>query len=189
MVEVAEKKVDEKAPLKLNLACGQIKMDGFTGVDIAGTKEADVVHDLFTFPWPFENESVDEVHCSHFFEHIPGLLRGKWMDELYRVMKPGAKAQIITPYWSSIRAIQDFTHAWPPVCEASFLYFNKKWREDNKLDHYGVSCDFDFTYGYNLSPDLNVKSDDYKYFAVKNYVNSISDVFVNLTKREMGVGR
>jgi hypothetical protein len=83
-----------------------------------------------------------------------------------------------------MRAIQDPTHACPPICEASYLYFNKKWREDNKLDHYGASCDFDYTYGYNLGPGLAQKNDEYRQFAVANYVNSAADLQVVLTRRK-----
>jgi hypothetical protein len=106
-----------------------------------------------------------------------------FMEELWRVMAVDAKATIITPYWSSMRAVQDPTHAWPPVCEASYLYFNKKWREDNKLSHYPITCDFDFGYGYNLHPGLHQKNGEYRDFAVANYINSVMDLQVVLTRR------
>jgi hypothetical protein len=56
--------------LKLDLGCGQNPKDGFEGVDIAGGKAVHVM-DLFKFPWSFESESVEEIHCSHFLEHVP----------------------------------------------------------------------------------------------------------------------
>lgn len=170
--------------MKLDLACGQNKKEGFTGIDSSPCEGVDIVHNLLSAPWPIESDSVEEVHCSHFFEHIPGKERPKFMEELYRVMKVGAKATFLVPYYSSFRAIQDFTHEWPPVCEASFLYFNKQWMKDNKLTHYNVNCDFDFTYGYSVSPDWAVRSQDSQSFAFKNYLNSISDLIVTLIKRE-----
>jgi hypothetical protein len=56
--------------IKLDLGCGQNPKDGFEGVDIRGGKAKHVV-DLFKFPWGFADNSVDEIHCSHFMEHIP----------------------------------------------------------------------------------------------------------------------
>ena len=76
------------------------------------------------------------------------------MEELHRVMKPGAVAHMITPYWTSVGAIQDPTHQWPPIAEAAYYYFNKAWRERGGLQHYGIDCDFDFEFTYCLAPEL-----------------------------------
>lgn len=171
--------------LKLDLACGDRKADGFYGVDKYKTASVDKVVDLLKFPWPFKDNSVDEIVCNHFFEHIDGLQRPKFMDEMHRVMKKGAKAVITVPYGGHNRACQDFTHAWPPVFAESFLYFNKKWREDNKLTHglYAMKCDFDFGYGFNIEQDMAVKSQEVQQFAMKHYVNVATDLQVTLTKR------
>lgn len=45
-----------------------------------------------------------------------------------------AKATILAPYYTSMRCWQDPTHT-RAISEASFLYFNKDWRVQNKLDH------------------------------------------------------
>lgn len=172
--------------LKLDLGCGDAKKEGFKGVDFVKTPAADYVHDLFSFPWPFKDASVEEVHCSHFFEHVPHMLRGKWMDELHRILIPEGKATIIVPYYTSIRAIQDFTHEWPPVSPNSFLYFNKGWREQNKLTHghYDLKCNFDFVYGYSINAAWAGRNDEARAFAINNYVNCIDDLHVTLTKKK-----
>jgi hypothetical protein len=54
---------------KLDLACGQSPRAGFDGVDIF--PGAQHVVDLQQYPWPFEDESVLELNCSHYIEHIP----------------------------------------------------------------------------------------------------------------------
>lgn len=54
---------------KLDLACGQHPREGFEGVDLYAPQAAHKV-DLLKFPWPWENDSVDELHCSHYIEHI-----------------------------------------------------------------------------------------------------------------------
>ena len=133
--------------LKVDLACGQNLTPGFVGVDVwAG---ADIVHDLLVFPFPFADRSVDEVVCNHFVEHIPMRetalgqdLFCAFMDEVWRVMRPGARATFTYPHLHSDRAFQDPTHRrfipWP-----TWLYFNAQWRKDNGLDHYQLACDFE----------------------------------------------
>lgn len=169
--------------LKLDLGCGQNVREGFLGVDIAKVDGVKYVTDLFKHPWPFKDASVEEIHASHFFEHIPQMERPKFMDECHRILIPGGKMTVIVPYYSSMRAIQDWNHMWPPVCESSFLYFNREWRKVNKLDHYDVHCDFDFSYGYALAPELQSRNQEYRDSAIRNYINSVMDLHVNLTKK------
>lgn len=59
-----------EAPVRLDLGCGQRPAEGFEGVDLYA---ANAKHrlDLFKFPWPWATGSVDELHASHFVEHIP----------------------------------------------------------------------------------------------------------------------
>ena len=165
--------------MKLDIACGKNKKPGFTGVDI--WEGADIVADLEKFPWPFEDNSVDEIFCSHYIEHTPDLI--SFANELYRIMKVGAKAEIIAPYYSSIRCWQDPTHL-RAISENTYLYFNKDWRVINKLDHYPIVCDFDFESSYIIDPDWQNKSDSDLNFAVKHYINVVSDIRTVLTKRE-----
>ena len=169
--------------LKLDLGCGQNKREGFTGVDIWDGPGVDRVVDLFKFPFPFETESVEEVFTCHFFEHVPQGLRFQFMDEVYRILMPSGRATFITPYWASMRAVQDPTHEWPPIAESSYLYFNKKWRETNRLTHYKVTCDFDFVYGYVLDQETALKNAEAQQFWAKHYTNAVSDLSVTLTKR------
>jgi hypothetical protein len=198
--QTSEDSDKKETVLKLSLACGDRKPEGFKGVDIAKTNSADYVQDLLQFPWSqFADNSVDEIECSHFVEHIP---HGngyndpffEFFDEIYRILKPAefdpnnpniplkGFAQIVCPYYSSMRAWQDPTHN-RAISEASFLYLNKQWRVDNKLDHYPVSCDFDFTYGYILSPAWQQRNQETQAFAVQSYLNSVNDIQVTLVKR------
>jgi hypothetical protein len=169
--------------MKLDLGCGSHKRPGFTGVDISAECGADIVHDLAQTPWPFADGSVDEVWCSNFFEHLTGAQRLPFMDELWRVLRVGATATMITPYWTCGRAIQDPTHQWPPISEASYLYFNRAWREREGLTHYGIRCDFDFRYSFSLTPQWQGKPEAEIKRALLTYFNVASDINVFLTKR------
>lgn len=146
---------------KLDLACGQNCRAGYEGVD--RWSGAQHVVNLFRFPWPFADSSVAELNCSHFLEHVPMIetdARGepvpfgegvdllfRMMDECYRILAPGGWMDIVVPNARHNRGYQDPTHRRFFVQE-TFYYFNKQFRDINKLDHYGVACDF----GLNVNP-------------------------------------
>ena len=199
---------------KLDLACGNNKRDGYAGIDIVKTDSTDYVWDLQQYPWPIESESVEEINCSHYIEHIKhdnnmlelksilascssfeefksklvdedynkpqdGLI--KFFNELYRVLKPGGKVHIVAPYYSSIRAVGDPTHV-RLIGDSTFWYVNKKWREDNHLEHYGLMCDFEAKLSYYISNDMTLKSEEFRQNAFVHYLNAIEDIMVDLTK-------
>lgn len=175
------KKLSKKPKeLKLDIACGQNKRAGFTGIDIAAGKQVDIVHDLNKYPWPFKDSSVSEANISHYIEHVPDLVA--FMNELHRIMKKGAQCTIVAPYYSSMRAWQDPTHV-RAISEASFLYFNQEWLRANGLDHYSITADFDFSYGYSINPEWQNRSEEARAFAIQHYINVVSDIQVILTKR------
>lgn len=168
--------------MKLNLGCGKVKMEGFIGVDIVPFEGVDVVHDLTVAPWPWESDIIEQVASSHTVEHIPGPQRITFFNELYRVMKVGAQAQIVTPSWSHSCAYGDPTHAWPPMSEWYPLYLHKSWR-DSQAPHVGYTCDFDWMIAGAWDEWLNIRNQEFKTFAMQRYVNSYRDLIVTLTKR------
>ena len=93
--------------MKLDLGCGPKKKTGFIGVDRLAMPGVDTIVDLRVTPWPWPDNSIDQVHCAHFVEHLTGEERIAFFNELDRVMKPGATAKIITPDWSNANAYGD----------------------------------------------------------------------------------
>ena len=175
--------------MKLELACGNFKEEGWIGVDIRPTEKTDVVFDLLTFPWPWDDESVDEIRCDHFVEHIPlaDNAEGKdlffcFFDEIWRILKPGGTAQITAPYYTSYRAWQDPTHR-RPIVDHSFLYVNLATRVEWNVDHYPVEADFEFTYGYRFTnARWQNANDEARQFALQHYNSVADDLIVNLKK-------
>ena len=186
MSKKTKKKDPALAPLKLDLGCGRNKLEGgWTGVDFYAP-DADVKLDLFKSPWPWKDGTVDEIHASHFLEHVPQALRWPFMEECWRVLKPESTMRVIVPNWKSERAYGDMTHQWPPVASFFFQYLNRSWRESNKLTYgaYALKCNFDFQGGViGVSPDIAARNQEAQQFAWAHYLESFSDMWVTLTKR------
>lgn len=166
--------------MKLNLGSGKSKLEGFIGVDIKQFPEVEVVHDLGKVRWPFDDDSCDEAVASHFLEHLSGKERIFFFNELFRVLKRGAKCTIVTPHWASTRAYGDVTHQWPPVSEFFYFYLSKAWRKDNAPHEDGppdgYCCDFEATWGYSLHPTLAVRNQEFQQFALGNYKEAALDM-------------
>jgi hypothetical protein len=193
--------------VKIDLACGSNKKTPeHIGVDIADCQGVDIVHDLNIYPWPIESDSADEIHCSHYIEHLPHdntksildksnsfeefkeLMKNskdgfiEFFNELYRIMKPDGKATLIAPYYSSMRSFGDPTHT-RYICDWSFLYLNKEWRDANKLGHYGLECNFDVKYSYHITNEMTLKSEEVRNKSFQHDLNVIDDIIVELVKK------
>lgn len=189
--------------VKLDLGCGKNKKEGFIGVDSIAFDGVDVVMDLAQLkeglpewkilmppklgdslyqPWPWANDEVEEVHSSHSLEHLTASQRVHVLNELYRVMKVGAKCLITVPHESSGRAYGDLTHQWPPVVEFGFYYLDKGWRALN-APHNPLTCDFMATWGYSVHPTWQSRSQDSQMFALGHYREVAQDLIATLVKR------
>jgi predicted SAM-dependent methyltransferase len=124
--------------MKLNLGCSDRTMPGFIGVDIA--PPADVVADL-TQLWPWPDSSVDEVRAHDIFEHLPDRIHT--MNQLWRVLKPGATATIEVPSASKGAGFaQDPTHV-SPWCMNSFQYYQHgSFAQQRLAKAYGIRASF-----------------------------------------------
>lgn len=92
----------------LDLGCGNRKRPGAIGLDINPHTDADVVHDLDHYPYPFEASSFDEIFADNVIEHLDNVIRV--MEELHRISKSGALIKIIVPFFRAKWAFIDPTH-------------------------------------------------------------------------------
>lgn len=92
----------------LDLGCGKRKRPGSIGVDYSDRHNADVIHNLNVFPYPFFDQEIDQIYMDNVLEHLDDPL--KVMEEIYRICKPGARIEISVPYFRSLWAFIDPTH-------------------------------------------------------------------------------
>lgn len=134
--------------MRLNLGAADRHFPGYLSVDIA--PPADVVADLRE-PWPWGDSSVDEILAYDVIEHLPD--KRHTMNEMWRVLKPGARATIQVPDASEgDGAFCDPTHIsfWT---RSSFEYFAIGVFERERFrnsEYYGVRADFRVA---NLGPN------------------------------------
>lgn len=180
------KKLKQPKLLKLDLGAGKDHApENFTPVDNVEHKGIKVVTDL-TQVWPWRDNTVDEIYSRYLINYFTPEQRIHFMNEAYRVLKPGANMRIITPHWASNRAFADITQAWPPVAEEWMFHLSKKWRDDNAYwsSNAGYKCDFTFTVGYTLHPTLVSRNMEYQTHAVQFWKEAAQDMVATLTKVE-----
>lgn len=95
-------------PTTLNLGAGREYMQGAVNLDITPDTRPDVVHDLNVTPWPFGDDTFEEVTAHDVIEHLDDVLRT--MEELHRICRHGAHINITVPHFSSSNAFTDPTH-------------------------------------------------------------------------------
>ena len=168
--------------MKIDFGCGPNKKEGFIGVDsLPFDGKVDIVMDIRE-PWPWADDSVEEVHSSHFIEHLDAGERIEFFNKLGRVLKQGATATIIVPHWSSGRAYGDLTHKWPPVADFFWYYLNADWRRAN-APHVPLTCDFDSSWGFSMAQPWNLRNQETQSFALTHYREVAQDTICTLKKR------
>jgi len=137
--------------VKINMGCGHRKQAGYLNVDLSPACEPDLVLDMETLPWPWADDSVDEVLFNHSLEHAGaqtsvflGIIR-----ELYRVCRPGAVVLINVPHPRHDFFLDDPTHVRAITPQSLALFdrqLNDEWKRTGSsaatpLAHY-LGVDF-----------------------------------------------
>lgn len=102
--------------LRLNLGCGDNKIKGFINIDVEPSVKPDIVCNFISNKLPYKTGSVDEVVLFHTIEHIPKRNQFGILQEVWRVLKPGATFMVSYPefltcvkYWrTNHRGLKDF---------------------------------------------------------------------------------
>jgi SAM-dependent methyltransferase len=128
--------------MKLHLGCGRTRLEGYVNVDVVRGPAVDLVMDFDACgaggaAFPYADNSVEESLGRHLIEHLRNPL--PFMQELWRVTRPGGVATFHCPYGSSDDAFEDPTHVRQYFLH-SWGYFSQPfyWRAD-----YGYRGDWD----------------------------------------------
>ena len=170
--------------MKLNLGSGSKILEGYTNVDKYEYYKPDIVHDLEKFPYPFKDNSIDEILLSHVLEHIghSSDVFLKIVKEFYRICKNNSLIKIIVPHPRHDEFISDPTHVRPITILGLQLFdkdLNLKWEKQK-----GANTPL------ALINDVNFKVKNVKYNLDSNYVkkfekNNIDKIQVDKDVREL----
>ena len=99
-------------PVIINLGCGFKKIEGAINVDAFDICNPDVLWDLNKTPYPFDDNSVDQIIASHVFEHLENWYGA--FKECARILKEGGMFLIRVPDESSSSALtyRDHLHVF-----------------------------------------------------------------------------
>jgi len=163
----------ETPPLRLDLGSGPRPKDGFKGVDIVPGVTDFEWNLCGGTRWPWDDNSVDELHSSHFIEHIdawslnlaeahqkPHRIDALYyfLDEAFRIAKPGAVFTVIWPALQSVRAFQDPTHRRFIPAEST-IYWSIDGRKAMGQEHLGVKCNWVGNCQPTISQDPETEED------------------------------
>jgi len=106
----AIRKVETAMPARrvLDIGCGANKVAGAIGMDVNPRTAADVIHDLDELPYPFADDSFDEVIGRHVIEHVQNPMAV--MSELHRITRAGGTVKLLAPHWTNPDFATDLTH-------------------------------------------------------------------------------
>lgn len=117
--------------MRLNLGCGNHKLQGWVNVDKEPACAPDQVVDLEKLPWPWPDDAAEEALFHHSLEHLGasteiylGIIK-----ELYRVCRDGAKVTITVPHPRHDHFLDDPTHVRPVTAGGLEMFSQAKNRE------------------------------------------------------------
>lgn len=162
--------------MRLNLGCGLDVRQGWVNIDCTPGPGTDHVINFDDNPvLPFEDSTVEHSDASHLIEHLRSPL--PFMQELWRVTRPGGTLALLCPHGSSDAADEDPTHV-RRMYEGSWGYFSQPhyWRAD-----YGYRGDWKADeVQLLLEPGLNL-TDEEAFTAVRRQRNLVAEMRARLT--------
>ncbi|MEX2054199.1 MAG: methyltransferase domain-containing protein [Candidatus Colwellbacteria bacterium] len=130
---------------KINIGSGTDRRPGFLNIDIEESVKPDIVRDIEK-GLPFDDNSVDEIYCSHTLEHVNDLLFV--IREFYRVLKNSAKLTIVVPLMdpSDMTHVRFFNdHTFRTMTEEEYwtssYYFVGKYKELSRSKRQLSTCE------------------------------------------------
>jgi SAM-dependent methyltransferase len=128
----------------------------------------------------YQDGSVDEIIGDNVIEKVPNLVA--FIEECYRLLKPGGKAVFTSPHYSS-------GAAWASplvvrgVCESTLNFSSKEWRTQYKFSEVPTVIDFEVTGQMAVDQDTLCRNDEAKAFWMKRFTNVVQHIILTLVKK------
>jgi len=114
--------------MKLNIGCGNKRIEGYIGVDKFECKGSDFLCDIENEALPFNDNSCTHILLDNVVEHFSKV--NEVFKEIHRVSDNNCEINIITPHFSSLSSWIDPTHklhlsyfSFDHFCKTDSLYY------------------------------------------------------------------
>ena len=185
--------------MKLNLGCGKNRLPDHINVDRLADVKPDLVFDLNVTPWPWENDSVDEIYMSHVLEHL-GETTQTFLNiivEIHRILKLAGKLTLRVPHPRSDGFTGDPTHVRPITPQLMSLFsrphcdtcVEKGWANTPLAHYLGINLELKTT-NLNLLPRWGQQMKNGQLteaeitYAVETFNNVVDEIEMTLYKLE-----
>lgn len=142
-----------------NLGCGFDHKPEALNIDYDKRKNPDLILDLESEEWPFEDSMFDALIAEHIAEHIENIV--SFMDNCWRILKSDGVLSIKAPYYQHPTAFEDPTHV-NFFTEDSFQMFthsdqsnsltNRTWELRNQTFEWEIDTEFPYWHISKYSP-------------------------------------
>lgn len=162
---------------KINLGCGFGKLDTHWNVDSSKMCGPDQVVDLEVFPWPWEDNSFDEIYAKDILEHLGPTPKDfiKILQEMVRISKPQAVWKVIVPHWRCDLAYDDPTHI-RVITSSTFKMFDQEKNVEAYNNRRSDSM-------LGLLNNIDVEISDVKYNIIEYWLKEVENQ--NLTNKQL----
>ena len=93
--------------MKLNLGCGNAKIEGFVNIDSNSDVKPDLQHNI-VHKFPYEDESIEEIWMIHVIEHIQKKYHMAIFKEVNRLLQ--LKGILVLAYPEFARCATNYLH-------------------------------------------------------------------------------
>lgn len=167
----------------VELGCGKRKeIKEAIGIDKILSVHPNIVADLEKYPWPLKDNKFDLIICNHIIEHIEDIT--KFMDEIYRIAKPGAILKGRTPHFTSPRSFDDPTHKHHFTLRTLNFFCDNKEKQTFIVKFFNkiLGCDRELPshYIYRKFEKINISLEFRKIFrilGIKYFANTFKDMY------------
>jgi ubiquinone/menaquinone biosynthesis C-methylase UbiE len=109
--------------MKINLGGENSEVNGYKNLDLFPGENVSFVHDLNKFPYPFKDNSIEEIKAEDVLEHLDSI--PKPLQEFHRICKNKAKIKIKVPIYPSELMFENPTHKLV-FTRNTFTWFTKE---------------------------------------------------------------
>tara|TARA_Y100001958_G_scaffold114654_1_gene81793 strand:+ start:3731 stop:4330 length:600 start_codon:yes stop_codon:yes gene_type:complete len=168
---------------KLNLGCYADIREGYINLDKEKYLEGiDVAHDIQEFPYPFDDDTFEEILVRGVLDHIDRNKVVKAIDELYRISKDGGVVKILVSYEE--RYMRDMDH------KGGFTFSSFMKLEEQSLRDWRNGSRWKIKKMYGIPPSLSIgrfipNFKIYKHIGLRDYISFYikyitNDIYVEL---------